>query len=64
MFKLIQNLGTKATRTDFWVICLMAGLGWGMWENNEMVVLTILGYMAADLIGKEVSDAFKAKFNN
>jgi hypothetical protein len=34
---------------------------WAMVESNELVLLTVLGYMAADLLGQEVADVYKVK---
>ena len=54
-----SQLGNKATRTDLWVLSMLAGLGWSIWAGNVTVMLTVLGYMAVDLIGKEAIQAHK-----
>lgn len=38
---------------------MVSALVWAMIMSHEAVLLTILGYMAADLIGQEVVDAYK-----
>lgn len=58
---LLGKLGEKTTRTDLWVLCAVAALIWAMINSDESVTLFILGYMFADLIGKEVADIYKVK---
>lgn len=58
---LLDHLGEKTTRTDLWTLCLIGSLIWGLWQSQEIIILTILGYMSADLIGKEVADVYKVK---
>lgn len=58
---LLGKLGEKTTRTDLWVLCAIAALIWAMVNSDESVTLFILGYMFADLIGKEVADIYKVK---
>jgi len=65
MFKWFNRLGTKTTRTDLWVLGILSVLGWSIVTGNVTVMLTVSGYMAADLIGKEAISAHKEiKLNN
>lgn len=61
LLSLLGTLGEKTTRTDLWVICAVACLVWALINSEESVTLFILGYMFADLIGKEVADVYKVK---
>lgn len=59
MFKWLSTLGNKATRSDLWVLGILSVLGWSLWSGDTTVMLTIAGYMAADLVGKEAIQSHK-----
>ena len=54
-----SQLGTKATRTDLWVLGILSVLIWSLVKGDTAVMLTVAGYMAADIIGNKAIEAHK-----